>query len=139
MASGKKDHQRIKIDGMRTYIFYTKVRGVNWTNAIIVPVRGLQIPTYLSGLLLLAVICIALSVAYWVSRITIRRSTQPLQLLARSADEVAKGNFQRLPPPNRRPSRANSASPVTFSSPSSPNHLPQTSHLSPLKSTFMPV
>ena len=79
---------------MRTYIFYSKVRGTDWTNAIIVPIRGLQIPTYLFGLILLAVICMALSVAYWVSRITIGRSTQPLQLLAKSADEVAKGNFQ---------------------------------------------
>ena len=94
LSSGKKGHQRIKIDGMRTYIFYSKVKGTNCSNAIIVPIRGLQIPTYLSGLLLLAVIGIALTVAYWVSRITIRRSTQPLHLLAQSADEVAKGNFQ---------------------------------------------
>ena len=89
LSSGKKGHQRIKIDGMRAYIFYTKVKGTNCSNAIIVPIRGLQIPTYLSGLLLLAVIGIALTVAYWVSRITIRRSTQPLHLLAQSADEVA--------------------------------------------------
>ena len=98
LASGKKDLQRIKIDGMRTYIFYTKVRGTSWSNAIIVPIRGLQIPTYFSGLLLLAVICIALSVAYWVSRISIHRSTKPLQLLAKSADEVAKGNFRSTLP-----------------------------------------
>ena len=94
LSAGKKEHQRIKIDGMRTYIFYTRVRGTDWTNAIVVPIRGLQIPTYLIGLILLAVVCIALSVAYWVSRITIQRSTQPLHLLANSADEVAKGNFQ---------------------------------------------
>lgn len=98
LSSGKKDCQRIKIDGMRTYIFYTKVSGTSWSNAIIVPIRGLQIPTYLSGLLLLAVIGIALSVAYWVSRISIHRSTKPLQLLAKSADEVAKGNFQSTLP-----------------------------------------
>ena len=40
------------------------------------------------GLILLMVIGIGLSVAYWVSRISIQRSTKPLQLLAKSADEV---------------------------------------------------
>lgn len=94
LSAGKKGHQRIIIDGMKTYIFYRKVEGTSQSNAIIVPIRGLQIPVYLSGLILLAVIVIGLSVAYWVSRITIRRSTQPLQLLTKSADEVAKGNFQ---------------------------------------------
>ena len=94
MSSGKKGHQRIKIDGMTSYIFYTKDKNVDWSNAIIMPIHGLQIPTYILALLLLAVIGIGLSIAYWVSRISIKRSTKPLQLLAKSADEVAKGNFQ---------------------------------------------
>lgn len=39
-------------------------------------------------------------VAYWVSRYTIHRTTIPLRVLAKSADEVAQGNFHApLPEP----------------------------------------
>ena len=91
---GSKGDQPITIEGQPSYIFYSKVRGTDWTNAIIVPGRSLLIPTIIIGLILLSIIALGLLAAYWVSRITIRRSTKPLQLLAKSADEVAQGNFQ---------------------------------------------
>ena len=94
LTPGERGENRIIIDGSTSYIFYTRAKDGPWVNAIIVPVHGLRIPTILTGLILLMVIGIGLSVAYWVSRISIQRTTKPLQLLAKSADEVAKGNFQ---------------------------------------------
>ena len=79
---------------MKAYIFYTKAENALWANAIVVPIRGLMIPAYLLGVLLLTVIGLGLLVAYWVSRVNIQRSIKPLQLLAKSADGVSKGHFQ---------------------------------------------
>ena len=94
LSSGKRARQRIKVDGMKAYIFYTKAENASWANAIVVPIRGLMIPAYLLGVLLLTVIGLGLLVAYWVSRVNIQRSIKPLQLLAKSADGVSKGHFQ---------------------------------------------
>jgi sigma-B regulation protein RsbU (phosphoserine phosphatase) len=98
LASGEKGHQKIMINGIRSYIFYARVKNTNWSNLIIVPREGMLIPTIIIGLILLSIIVIGLLVAYGICRITIRRSTRPLHLLAKSADEVAKGNFQTLLP-----------------------------------------
>ena len=94
VLTGSKGNQHITIDGQSSYIFYRKVKDSDWTNAIIVPGRSLLIPTIIIGLIILAIIALGLLAAYWVSRVTIRHSTKPLQLLAKSADEVAQGNFQ---------------------------------------------
>ena len=93
LASGKKSMQAITVDGVSSYIFYTKVKGTKWRNAIILPRNGMQKPTLITGLVLLIIIGVGLLAAYTISRITIRRSTWPLHQLAKSADEVAKGNF----------------------------------------------
>jgi sigma-B regulation protein RsbU (phosphoserine phosphatase) len=94
VLTGSKGDQYITIDGEPSYIFYRKVKDTDWTNAIIVPVRSLLIPSIIIGLIILAMIAVGLLIAYWVSRITIRHSTKPLRLLAESADKVAQGNFE---------------------------------------------
>ena len=94
VLTGSKGDQYITIDGESSYIFYRKVKDTDWTNAIIVPVRSLLIPSIIIGLILLVMIAVGLLIAYWVSRITIHRSTTPLRLLAESADKVAQGNFE---------------------------------------------
>ena len=68
LTPGERGENRIIIDGSTSYIFYTRAKDGPWVNAIIVPVHGLRIPTILTGLILLMVIGIGLSVAYWVSR-----------------------------------------------------------------------
>lgn len=93
LASGQKNQQRISIDGADSYIFYTEVEGSSWTNAIIVPKDGLLIPTIITINIILCFLVLGLILAYWVSRRTIRRSTEPLRHLAKSADAVAQGNF----------------------------------------------
>ena len=90
--------QKITVDGESSYIFYVGAKDSHWKNAIIVPKGGLLIPLIATGLILLTIIIMGLLAAYWVSRSTIRRSTLPLRLLAKSAGEVAKGNFQNTLP-----------------------------------------
>ena len=94
LAMGKKFYQEITIDGVKSFIFFSRVKKTNWTNAVIIPKKVLLVSNAFIGTFLLAIIVIGLVIAYRVSRFTIYRSTQPLQRLAESADEVAKGNFQ---------------------------------------------
>ena len=94
LAAWRKDYQEIIIDGVECYIFYTKVHHTNWANCIILPKSRMTIPIYIIGLLLLAFNGIGLLVADRIIRISIRRTTKPLQILAKGADEIAKGNFE---------------------------------------------
>ena len=93
LDAGVKDYQLINIDGTTSYIFYTKVRNTGWRNAVIMPAKSFQIPILINLAVLLVIIALGLHIAYRVSHLSIQRSTRPLQLLADSADEVAKGNF----------------------------------------------
>ena len=94
LATDGTGQQMIKVDGVASTIFYMGKKDAKWTNAIIMPETGLLIPHIITGLILLTIIILGLLAAYWISRTTIHRSAKPLQILARSADEVAKGNFQ---------------------------------------------
>ena len=98
LAAKKKDYQKIIIDGVECYIFYTRVNHTNWANCIILPKSRMTMPIYIIGLLLLAFNGIGLIVADRIIRISIRRTTKPLHILAKSADEIAKGNFDALLP-----------------------------------------
>ena len=94
LAARKKGYQEINIDGVDCYIFYTKVAHTNWANGVILPKSRMTIPIFIIGLLLLAFNGIGLIVANRIIRISIRRTTKPLLILAESADEIAKGNFE---------------------------------------------
>lgn len=83
----------ITVNGDLYYIFY-HVENTDWTNAVIMTMDALKYPSGIIILIFLIIIMLGQVVTYLVSRITIHRSTKPLQLLAKSADEVALGNFQ---------------------------------------------
>ena len=84
----------ITLDGKSYYAYFARRANSSWSTAIVVPSKTLILSTNFAGLIILTIIVLGLLVTYWISRITIRRATKPLQLLAKSADEVAKGNFQ---------------------------------------------
>ena len=92
----------ITLNGKPYYGFFARRANASWANAIIVPAWDLIMSTFVTGLIILAIIVLGLLITYWISRITIYRSTKPLQLLAKSADEVAKGNFQSPLPEVKR-------------------------------------
>ena len=94
ITSGQIGRKPIMINGDLYYIFYDKVENTDWTNAIIMTMYALKYPSGFIVLIFLAVIMLGQVVTYWVSRVTIHRSTKPLRHLAKSADEVALGNFQ---------------------------------------------
>ena len=94
LSSGKIGSRQIMINGVLYYIFYDHVEDTDWTNAIIMSMDALRYTSRTIVLIILIIILIGQVVAYWISRITIHHSTRPLEHLAKSADEVALGNFQ---------------------------------------------
>lgn len=94
LASIQTGEDFITIDGVSSYIYYLRRDSANWGNAIIVPGKALLMSTNIPSLILLAIIALGLLLTYWISRHTIRCFIKPLQLLAKSADEVARGNFE---------------------------------------------
>jgi hypothetical protein len=78
LATAEIGEQKITVDGVSSYIFYFGMGDAKWTNAIIVPKDGLLVPAIITGLILLTIIILGLLAAYWISRVTIHRSTKPL-------------------------------------------------------------
>lgn len=93
MLAGGKGREKTVIDGVPSYVYYAPIDKTGWSVGIVVPRSavlspGLQQGLFILGMMLLGMLLIALA-----SRLMIRRTVQPLQYLARSAKEVAKGDF----------------------------------------------
>lgn len=93
-AEGEPDHfDFFDFDGYGAYLFFEPVEGTNWSIGMAVPrlfIDGLGV---FIGTVMVILIALALLVTRIVGRIIIKRATRPLGLLADSAGEVAKGNF----------------------------------------------
>jgi sigma-B regulation protein RsbU (phosphoserine phosphatase) len=93
MIQGKEGKTSMVIDGLWANVYYSQLESTNWTMAIVVPKRAIWLPALsLIGLLLLIMV-IGLVVIYFFCRSNIRKVVSPLNALADSADEVAKGHF----------------------------------------------
>ena len=92
-----------RLDDTDVYIFYTPVKYTQWTLAYVVPELIIDVFGYFLGTMLLLLIIIGLLVVWFFGRKAIKRAVKPINQLARSADEVAKGNFHaQLPDINTR-------------------------------------
>jgi len=94
MANGQKGWQTNILNGTHCFVFYNHLERTDWSMAIVVPRIALFIPAITIVCILLVVIGLGLLAVYWSCRYNIHHSTLPLKHLAKSADEVAKGNFQ---------------------------------------------
>lgn len=81
------------IDGVQYLVYYAPLKSVNWVMGIAVPRTTTLIPALVMIGLLFLILIIGLIVIYLFCRSTIRQISNPLTALAKSADEVAKGNF----------------------------------------------
>ena len=81
------------LDGQEVFIFYEDLHHTGWTIGFAVPKRLIWMPVFLFAVIMLIAMVLGLLAVAAISRLTIYRSTSPLQTLAKSADEVAKGNF----------------------------------------------
>ena len=93
MTSGKVGCNEVKIDGKQAYVFYSPVEHTDWTMGFYVPKSVMKSHVVFFNILILLAMVLGLFSVYWICRITIRHATKPLHVLAKSADEVAQGNF----------------------------------------------
>ena len=93
MIKGKEGKTSMVIDGLWANVYFSQLESTNWTMAIVVPKRAVWLPALSVIGLLLLIMAIGLVVIYFFCRSNIRQVVSPLNALADSADEVAKGNF----------------------------------------------
>ena len=93
MKAGKKGSAEITFEGVPSTVFYSPLEKSGWSLVVILPNIRYYIVVFGFGILLSLCLLTGLFAVYIICRTTIRRSTRPLQVLASSADEVAKGNF----------------------------------------------
>ena len=93
MKARKSGTGKATIDRLTHYVFYAPHEQTGWMMAITVPKLIIMLPVVMRCFVLSFIFFLALIAVYLICRLTIRNSTRPLHKLAKSADEVAKGNF----------------------------------------------
>ena len=81
------------MDGEKVLVNSLKVKYTDWTIAIVIPEFILELFSYVFAGLSVFFLVLGLLVVYFFGRRSIKKSVKPLQQLAMTADEVAKGNF----------------------------------------------
>ena len=88
----------MEIEGVESFVTYRPVKYTTWTVALVIPQLLMEVVSYGFGGILLFFIVIGILVVLISGRRTIKKSVKPIKLLAKSAEEVAKGNFNTLLP-----------------------------------------
>ncbi len=73
--------------------FYYPIKDTNWEMCFIIPHIYVEIIGYILGGILVFFVSLGLLVVFFAGRRSIKRAVKPLNQLAASANEVAKGNF----------------------------------------------
>ena len=93
MMRGESGYMTIEMDDVNSIVFYSPLKRTGWSMAIVVPRSLVLLPAFILSTMVMAVMLIGLVLVFVICRITVRHATKPLSMLALSADEVAKGNF----------------------------------------------
>lgn len=93
MLAGDKGREKTVIEGIPSYVYYAPIEKTGWSVGIVVPRSAVIRPGILQGLFLLGMMLLGMLLIALASRIMIKRTAEPLQYLAQSAKEVAKGDF----------------------------------------------
>jgi len=101
MIQGERGSKRMKIDGKNCYVFYSPIASTGWSMAIVCPEKDIfagyidlyRVVVFISviGLLLML---------YFISRI-INKELKPLYRLAKQAESIASGQFDKEIPPTK--------------------------------------
>ena len=90
---GDKNNNDIRIDDEKVVVNYAPLEHTPWTMVMVFPTSFIEIAGYAIGGILTFFIIIGLLVVFFAGRRTIKKASRPLNQLAVSANEVAKGNF----------------------------------------------
>ena len=93
MMREEKGSTMLEIDGVPSWIYYRKVKHMDWVIAIVVPKEVIFRNGRTLNTIILLMMLIGMIAIYFICHHMIRQTTQPLHKFALSADEVALGNF----------------------------------------------
>lgn len=88
----------IELDGESVLLCSQGVKYTNWIISIVIPKVFIEIFGYSVAGIAITFILLGMLVVYIFGRRSIKKDVSPLQQLATTADEVAKGNFQTALP-----------------------------------------
>lgn len=94
LTIGDNREDRMVIDGEEVQVCSQMVKYTDWTIAFVMPTFYIRLFGYFAAGIAITFIIIGLLVVYFFGRRSIKKNVKPLSLLAASADQVAKGNFQ---------------------------------------------
>ena len=84
----------IKLDGEDVFINTQSVKHTDWYISIVIPRFFIHTAGFIVAGIAITFILIGLLVVYFFGRKSIKKAVRPLNQLATTADEVAKGNFK---------------------------------------------
>ena len=102
MQSMEAGMRMLKVDGERSYVFYTPLKATGWSIAIVCPERdifgGFNHLRRISLLIALLALLMMFAVCFRI----IRRAVKPLSTLATKAEDIASGHFDNVIPETER-------------------------------------
>ena len=104
ILKGKRNYDdELEYKNTKVIVNYRPIKGTSWTVGMVLESWIIKFLCYLFAGIALFFMVIGLLVVLFTGRRAIKKATRPIKLLAQSANDVAKGNFNsRLPQMNTR-------------------------------------
>ena len=93
MRAGRKGEMTVRIDGMKSDVYFSPLLHSGWSMGIVVPLKRLLLPGLMFSTMILMLILLGLMIVFFTCRRTIKKTSRPLIRLAESAERIATGNF----------------------------------------------
>ena len=102
MLRGEEGMRKLKIDGEDCYVFYKPLGETGWSTAIVCPESDIFGSFNRMKIAIVLAVCAGLLLLLFVSIRIITRELKPLRQLARQAETIASGNFDKALPESNR-------------------------------------
>lgn len=93
IVNGEEGEAMVNVNGEQSWVYYRFVKYIDWTMGIVVPKEIILANGNGLNIIILASMLCGLLAIYLFCRDQIRKTTRPLHRFARSAEEIAQGNF----------------------------------------------
>ncbi len=98
MIDQEKGMTTVNRDGTNFTLIYAPIERTGWSMSTVIPTKMLTMTAFYFGGAIILIMLVGLIFLFIVCRSTVKRITRPLAHFAKSADEIAKGNFNTLLP-----------------------------------------
>ena len=93
MRAGESGNLSVKVDGIKSIVYYAPLLRSGWSMGIVVPTERLLMPAISYGAIIIFLILLGVLLVFLTCRRSIKKASAPLIQLAESAQEIATGKF----------------------------------------------